>query len=115
MRAYAKAIIAVLLAVAMTAYTYFNDNHLSTYEIVLILIAGVTAISVYIVPLVPEWPWVKTAIGAILAALSVFTTITVNGASINTQGWIEVAIAVATALGIGIAPAISHNGVGSNP
>lgn len=68
-----------------------------------------TALSVYLVPLVPGHTWIKTVIGAILAALGVLTTAIVGG--VSATEWLDILFYVAGALGILIAPAASDTGV----
>lgn len=113
MRAYGKVIMAVLGAAVFTAYGFLDDGHLVTDEIIKIIIAVVLAINVYVVPVTPEWPWMKTAIGAVLAALQVLVVVIVGG--VTTQEVVEIVIAVLTALGVAVTPAISHNGQAASP
>lgn len=113
MRAYGKPIVAVLGAVLLTVYNLLDDNHISAVEWVTIAIALANAILTYLVPLTPEWPWMKTVVNVVLSALNVLVIVIVGG--LTQQEILEIVIAVLTPLGVGIAPAISHNGVGSNP
>jgi hypothetical protein len=112
-RTYGKAIVATLAAVLMTVYDFVDDQHIDTVEWVKIAIAFAIAIQTYLVPLTIEWPWMKTILAAVLSGLQVLVIVIVGG--LTQQEIIELVIAIATPLGIGAAPAISHNGVGSNP
>lgn len=105
-----KAVIAWLYAVAVVAVPLFSGDHIpSATEWVQIAIAGVTALSVHIAPLIPEATWTKSAIGAALAGLQVLVTALDGGMDGN--DWLTVAFAVLGALGIVLAPAQSSNGV----
>jgi len=112
-RSYGKALLAVVGAIVVALYNFLNDNTVSVTEMIAIIIAGVTAISVYMVPLTPEWPWMKTAIGVVLVVLNALVIIIVDGVT-QQEIW-ELVIVALTAAGISMAPAVSHNGVGSNP
>lgn len=113
MRAYAKLILAVIGAGVMALYGFLDDNKVDTTEWIKIAIAVSLAVQVYLVPVTPEWPWMKTAIGCILAALNVLVIVIVGG--VNSQELIEILIAVGTAAGVAIAPAVSHNGQPASP
>jgi len=113
MRAYAKLILAIIGAGVMALYGFLDDNHVSMDEWIKIAIATALAIQVYLVPVTPEWPWMKTAIACLLAALNVLVIVIVGG--VNAQELIEILIAVGTAGGVAIAPAISHNGQPASP
>jgi hypothetical protein len=106
MQVYGKSIVAALYAVAVVAVAQLSgDHHVDASEGVAIGIALCTALLTYIVPLVPSAPWTKTAIGAILAGLQVATTVIVGG--VDSNDWLLIAFAVASALGIQLAPAVS--------
>jgi hypothetical protein len=57
------------------------------------------------VPVHPEWPWAKTAVAALLAALNVLVTVIAHG--VSAYDVTEIVLAVLTALGVGVAPAVS--------
>lgn len=104
-----KAVIAFFYAVAVVAVPLFGNNHVpSSTEWVQIAIAVVTAAGVYVAPLVPGATWTKTALGAMLAGLQVLVTAIDGGMDGN--DWLTVAFAVASALGIYLAPAESSSG-----
>jgi len=105
-----KAVIAFLYAVAVVAVPLFAGDHWPTpAEWVSIAIAAVTALGVYITPLIPQAPWTKTAIGAALAGLNILVTVIDGGITGNED--LTIAFAVMAALGIQLAPARSANGV----
>lgn len=103
---YGKAIAAFLYAVAVTAVPLVSgDNRIDPSEGVAIAIAVCAAILTYLAPLAPGARWVKTAVGAVLAGLQIATTAIVGG--IDGNDWLLIFAAVAGALGIAIAPAVS--------
>jgi hypothetical protein len=113
MRAYGKPIVATIAAVLMTIYDFVDDQRIDQVEWVKIAIAFAIAIQTYIVPLTLEWPWMKTVVAVILSGLQVLVITIVGG--LTQQEIIELVLAILTPLGIGMAPAVSHNGVTSNP
>ncbi len=101
---YGKSLVAVLYAAATAAYQLISgDGHLDQAEWVSIIIAAVTAVGVYMVPLSPTFRSAKTLIGAALAVLQVLVTAILGG--IEPGEWMLMAIALCSALGIGFAPA----------
>lgn len=103
---YGKSIVAFLYAVAVIAVPLFSgDHHIDPAEGVAIAIAVCTAALTWLVPLVPSAPWTKTAIGAVLAGLQVLTTVIVGG--VDGNDILLIAFAVASFLGIAVAPATS--------
>lgn len=103
---YGKSIVAFLYAVATVAIPFWSgDHHVDASEGVAIGIAVCTAALTWLVPLVPSAPWTKTAIGVILAVLQVVTTVIVGG--IDSNDLLLIGAAIISALGIGLAPAIS--------
>lgn len=113
LKKYGKAIAAVIGAALMVAYGALNgDRHIDPEEGVQIAIAGSTAVGVYLVPLVPEYRWAKTAVAAVLAVLQVLATVILGG--LDSAEWIALVLAALTVFGVGAAPAVSDNGVGSS-
>lgn len=103
---YGKSIVAFAYAVAVVAVPLFSgDKHVDPAEGVAIAIAVCTAALTFLVPLAPGATWTKTAIGAVLAGLQVATTVIVGGVDAN--DWMLIAFAVASFLGIAVAPAVS--------
>ena len=106
---YGKSIVAFVYAVAVVAVPLASgDHHIDPSEGVAVAIAVCTAALTYLVPLVPGARWTKTAIGAVLAGLQVATTVIVGGVDAN--DWLLIAFAVASFLGIAVAPATSSVG-----
>lgn len=103
---YGKSIIAALYAVAVVAVPLLSgDGHIDPSEGVAIAIAACTAILTWLAPLAPGAPWVKTAVGAVLAGLQVAATVIVGG--LDGNDWMLIVAAIVGALGIAVAPAIS--------
>ena len=111
---YGKPLAAVVFAALTVAYAALSDHRIAPDEGVQIAIAVATAVGVYLVPLVPQYRWAKTAVGVVLAVLSVATTLIVGG--IDSSDWIALALAGLTAVGVAVTPAVSDNGISSkNP
>ncbi|MDG4792025.1 hypothetical protein O7626_40125 [Micromonospora sp. WMMD1102] len=107
---YGKALAAVAGAALTIAYGALSgDQRIEPDEAVQIAIAAATAVGVYLVPLVPEYRWAKTAVAAVLAVLQVLATVILGG--LDSNEWIALLLAALTVLGVGITPAVSDNGV----
>lgn len=112
---FGKPLASVAVAVVTAIYAIFNDGgdvHIDPVEGVAIVIAFANALMTYIVPLVPEYRWAKTAVGAALAGLQVLATVIVGG--LHPDEVVLIILAVAQALGIVITPATSNNGVSTS-
>lgn len=111
---FGKSIVAAIYAVAVVAVPLFSgDHHVDPSEGVAIGIALCTALLTYLVPLVPGARWAKTAVGAVLAGLQVAATVIIGG--VDSNDWLLIAFAVASFLGIAVAPAVSTvNGTASS-
>lgn len=106
MRVIGKALVAALYAAAVVAVPLFEGNHRpDPAEWVQIMIALLTAVTVYVVPVVKGAAWVKTAVGALLAVAQVLVTVINDG--INGNDALMIVFALAGALGIYLAPADS--------
>lgn len=104
-----KSILAAIYAVVVAAVGLFSgDHHIDPSEGVALGIAICTAVLTYLVPLVPGVRWAKTAVGAVLAGLQVAATVIIGGVDAN--DWLLIFAAVASFLGIAVAPAISAHG-----
>ncbi len=105
-----KAIFSALYAVAAVAVPLFSTGgHPGAEGWVQIGIAVATAASTYIIPIIPEAPWAKTAVTVLLAALQVLTTAVIGG--IDGNDVLLIVFAIGGALGVALAPATSANGV----
>jgi uncharacterized membrane protein len=106
LQTYGKSLVAFFYAVAVVAVPFASgDHHVDPSEGVAIAIAVCTAALTYLVPLVRSAPWTKTAIGAVLAGLQILATVIIGGVDGNDM--LLIAFAVASFLGITIAPAAS--------
>lgn len=105
-----KAVVAWLYAIAVVVVPFIDGGgrEPSPAEGVQIAIAVVTAFAVHIAPIIPQAPWVKSAVGAVLAGLQVLVTVIVDGVQGNDV--LMIVFAIASALGIVLAPAQSANG-----
>lgn len=113
MARYGKAVVSIVAAVALALYNFLNDDHVSSEEWVQICIAFTVAINVYLVPLTPEWPWMKTAVAAVTSLLNALVIVIVGG--LTQQEILTLIIAILTPAGVAMAPAVSDNGQPSNP
>ncbi len=105
-----KSIVAFLYALAVTIIPFVDGGRRpSPAEWVSIVIAAVTAVSVYLTPLIPQAPWAKTAVGAVLAGAQILVTVIDGG--VTGSDALLIVVAVAAAVGIQLAPARSTNGV----
>lgn len=103
---YGKAIVAFFYAIAVVAVPLASgDHHIDAAEGVIIAIAVCNNGLVYLIPLAPSAPWLKTLVGAALSGLQIVTVVIVGG--VNGNEWLSVILAVISALGITVAPAIS--------
>lgn len=107
---YGKPAISFLLAVAYLIYQkYSGDRHIDGVEWALIIAAFGNSLIVYVVPLVPEYRWAKTAASAVTALGTGLLAVSLNG--YTNDELITVLLGVAQFLGVAIAPAVSDNGV----
>lgn len=104
MNRYGKAVAAALLAVVTAVHTLVSDDVITRAEWIQIAIAVVTAISVYLVPIL-EYAWMKTAIAVVLAALNVLVTLIADG--VTSGDLVQVLLSALTVLAVGFAPARS--------
>lgn len=111
---YGKAIAATAGAALTVAYGAFSgDQRIESDEAVQIAIAAATAVGVYLVPLAPQYRWAKTGLAVVLAVLQVLATVILGG--LDPGEWMALAIAAATVLGVGSAPAVSGHVASRSP
>lgn len=107
---YGKAIVSFLFAVGITVWqTFSGDRHIDLTEAVVIILAFANAASTWIVPLVPQYRWAKSAASAVIAAATVASTLALDG--IHGDDLAIILATAAQALGVKFAPAVSNNGV----
>lgn len=102
---YGKALVAVLIAVLTLAASALVDGHIDAGEGVQIAIAGVTAVSVWLVPNLPSSGGVKTTVAVVLAVLNALTAYIIDG--IDANDVINLILAALGVLLIGVAPSQS--------
>lgn len=113
-RRFGKPIVSTLVLGALALYAALSaSSHggagIVDVEWIAIAFAITQGVATYVVPLAAQYPWGKTAVGAILAGLEVAAVVIVGG--LDTQEWFLIGFAVLSALGIAVAPAVSDNGV----
>lgn len=105
MSKYGKAIAAVVMAVLVTVQTLSTDG-ITAVDWASIVVAGLTAVGVYLVPEVEGFlSWAKTAVAVLLAAAQAAVQVAAGG--VHGYEWLTIAIAALGALGVSIAPATS--------
>lgn len=102
---YGKSITAALLAAATAVVAGITQEHVNPAEWIRIAIAVVTALTVYLAPVTTDYRWIKTVLAVVLAALNVLVALILDG--LQPSDWMAVLLAAATALGVGVAPAVS--------
>lgn len=104
-RTYGKALVALLIAGLTGLASALTDNQVTSGEGIQIAIAITTTAGVWLVPIVPQWPWSKTGLAALLAVLNLSVTVIDGG--ISGAEWVNLALAGLGVLGISAAPATS--------
>lgn len=99
---YLKFIAAVVGAILMTLSSAVTDGHVDKYEWVQVAIAVTTAIGVWMVANLPSFTYGKTLIAAVLVLLNGIVADLTSG--ISASEWLNLAIAVLTALGVMVVP-----------
>lgn len=113
LRVYGKALAALLVAGLTALSSALTDGRVTSGEGIQIAIAVATAAGVWLVPVIPQWPWTKTLLAGLLAALNVAVTVIDDG--ITVAEGINLVLAALGVLGVGAAPAVSVGGVVSRP
>lgn len=108
---YGKALAAVAGAVAMSLWVALTDDRITTLEWVLAGQAWIGALGVYVVPVVPQYRWTKTAVGALFAGSEALVIALPGG--VNRQEWLGIVIVVAAMSGVAGMSSRSSNGVSS--
>lgn len=107
---YGKSIVSFLFAVGITVWQNFSgDRHIDLTEAVVITLAFANAAATWIVPLVPQYRWAKSAASAVIAAATVASTLALDG--IHGNDLMIIVATAAQALGVKFSPAVSNNGV----
>jgi hypothetical protein len=110
---YGKAVMGVVTALVVTGIAVTTgDGRVSGEEWFQVATEGTMAVGVWMVPALPQYPWVKTAQAALLAALLAGVSVLLDGISVN-----DVLIIVAAVIGVGAvagAPSVSGRYAGSS-
>lgn len=105
MSKYGKAIAAVVMAVLVAVQTLSTDG-ISPVDWASIVVAGITAVGVWLVPEVEGFlSWAKTAVAVMLAAAQAAVQVADGG--IHGYEWLTIAIAALGVLGVSVAPSTS--------
>jgi hypothetical protein len=104
-RRFGKAIAAVAVAGLTAVSSGLTDNAITDPERIQVAIAVTTAASVWLVPELPTWPWIKTTLAMLLAGLNFAVTVIDGG--VTGAEWVNIGLAVLGVVVIGAAPAIS--------
>lgn len=101
---YGKTVAAALFAFITAIQAYISDGHVTPQEGVQIAIAAATVVSVWLVPIL-HYPWMKTAMAALLGGLNAAVTLIVGG--IDTGDVTIIVLAALSVLAVGVSPAES--------
>lgn len=103
--AYAKAVVAILAAVAGVLAAALTDDVVTQLELANIGVALLTAVGVYLVPNLDKsvGHWLKAIVAVLGTALQALVPFLAEG-RITTSGWILVFVAALGAVGVGIVP-----------
>lgn len=103
--AYAKAIVAIGTAVLAVVVTALTDSTVTLTELLGILVAGVTAVGVYLVPNLPSGVgrYAKASVAIVGTALQAAVPLATGG-DITLTGWLLIVLAALGAVSVGIVP-----------
>ncbi|HLL69036.1 MAG TPA: hypothetical protein VK453_25475 [Micromonosporaceae bacterium] len=103
-RKFGKSIASLAAAVAVVVASVITDG-VTQGEAVQIAVAFTAAVGVYLAPNLPQYKWIKTAVAATLAVLSLVTTYITDG--ITSAEVVNLIVAALGVLVTGAAPSIS--------
>lgn len=101
---YRAALSAVLGAVALAYVGVITDDVVTSSELVGLILVGLGAFMTYLLPNAPGYKLVKLVTNALFQGLSLLLQYIDSGQDITTGMWVQLAIAVAVALGIVVLP-----------
>ena len=106
---YAKAIVAIVAALALAFSAALTDAVVTSAEVAGIGIAVLTAVGVYLIPNLPAGParWLKMIVALIGTGLQALAPLLSEG-SITPAGWLMVLVAALGAVSVGIVPNVSY-------
>lgn len=102
MQKYLKALVALVFAGLTVLASALTDDRFDTGEAVQVAIAVCTAAGVWLVPTVPQWPWMKTAIAMLLASLSLAVSLITDG--VTAAEAVNLVLAALAVLAVGMVP-----------
>ena len=100
-KTYAMSLIMVAVTVVQVIIGYTTDG-IAQDEWLQIAVSFFTALIVYLVPNVPQYPWIKTAAGGALVLLNGLIQFVEGG--VTTEEWYMLAVAVLGFFGLIAAP-----------
>ena len=103
---YGKSLVALAIAALTTLASALTDGHVTTVEGIQVAVAVATAAGVWLVP-INNWPWMKTAVAALLAVLTLAVTLIADG-HLSGADAVNLALAALGVLGVHVAPARSE-------
>lgn len=96
---YAKLLPPVILTVLGALAAALHDEHLSSLELIGLTTGAFQAISVFVIPNVPEFPWAKSIVAAALAVLGGLTS-AIAADGINNAVLVNLAVLALSAVGV---------------
>lgn len=104
---YGKFLAAIALAIATAIASALTDGRINTSEGIQIAVAGATAVGVYLVPQIPQYPQVKTWLAVLLAVLGTAAGLIADGWSL--QDAVNLVVAALGVVAVRAAPAKVHD------
>lgn len=104
MGAYRKFLMAAAGAVMVVIAASTSDNVFTTAEIAQAILAGLAPFGVYVLPNAVGYRFIKSLVAGASAGFGLLAGWLAAGDTITTSMWVNLAIAVATALGVFIVP-----------
>lgn len=91
---YLPVLLTVLVVVLQALYSALTDNRLTPVEILNVVLAVTAAITVYVLPVLPNLTWLKPIVSAVAAAVMVFISALAmgDGAGISAQTWVQAGV-----------------------
>jgi hypothetical protein len=83
LKQYLPALGSVLVVVITVLAGALTDNRITMPELVVIVVALANAVMTYIVPRTTQWPWLKIAVTAVLAAVNALQGYLTDGLTAN--------------------------------
>lgn len=104
MQRYLKFIAQVVMTAAVALVAALQDNRIDAAEWINVLIAAASAVAVLGGGELPAgvWAHTKTIVAAALAGLMLLASLVSDGGTITSSEWLQVALAVAGAVGVAV-------------